>query len=293
MKLKSITLFVLLIFITYSNVTFSQAKVKPRLSVNYIKDYKDGPTVKTLVRYKKDRAYLPAQNVTLTLFKQINPQIDDENVDEVTETETYIKVDEAQTNQDGEAYFYLNPDTIDAGLQQYEVRLINDQNFKDKNQSVSFEDAVIEASIVENEDSRSIKVIFKDALGEPVSRQYLTVRLKRLYGLMQIGEEPYYKTDDDGEILVELKEELFSKSGNLDFIIKLDDSDTFGTIIEKVTGKFGVVMESKDSFDERTMWASALKAPLIVLIVPNILLLGIWGTLLILIFNLYKIFKLQ
>jgi len=274
-------------------VTFSQAKVKPRLSVNYIKDYKDGPTVKTLVRYKKDRAYLPAQNVTLTLFKQINPQIDDENVDEVTETETYIKVDEAQTNQDGEAYFYLNPDTIDAGLQQYEVRLINDQNFKDKNQSVSFEDAVIEASIVENEDSRSIKVIFKDALGEPVSRQYLTVRLKRLYGLMQIGEEPYYKTDDDGEILVELKEELFSKSGNLDFIIKLDDSDTFGTIIEKVTGKFGVVMESKDSFDERTMWASALKAPLIVLIVPNILLLGIWGTLLILIFNLYKIFKLQ
>lgn len=290
MKLKYITLVLCFIFVSYTAVTFSQDKVNPRLSVNYIKDYKDGPRVKTLLRYKEDRTYLPAQNVRLTLFKHVNPQLDEESADEAI---VYTKVAEVQTNQDGEAYFYLNPDTFNAGLQQYEVRLIDDQKFEDKKESVSFEDAHIKGIIVEKEDARSVKVEFTDAIGEPVSNQYLTLRLQRLFGLMQIGEEPYYKTDENGEILVDIQQELFSKSGKLDFIIKLDDSESYGTIVEKLTGEFGIVMESKDSFDERTMWASALKAPLVVLIVPNILLLGIWGILLILILNLYKIFKLK
>lgn len=294
MKLKFLTIVFLLIFASFNTALFSQEKVEPSMSLNYIKDYKDGPTIKVVLQYKEDKTYLPAQNVKLTLFKGPESQPDVENDDgQDDETLNLAKVSEVETNQDGEAYFYLKPDALGVDQQNYEVTLVDDPKFEDLTESITFQDAVIEASIIENEDTRSIQVKFTDAKGEPVAEQYLNIGLQRLFGVMQVGEEPYYVTDEQGEVVVDIQEELFSKSGKLDFIIKLDESDTYGTIIELVNGEFGTVMEAKDSYDERTMWASALKAPLVVMIVPNVLLLGIWGTILILIINLFKIYKLN
>lgn len=292
MKLKYFWV-TLLFSVTFHGVTLhAQDLIKPRMSVNYIKDYKDVSKIKVLVRYKEDRTYLTAENVKLSLYKRsAQKKMKEDLPSEPGTKSTYIKIDDKVTNKDGEVYFYLKSNSIGKDTQYYKVALSNSPKFKDKEEVISFQDAVINASLQFKDSVRSLNMQFVDAYGEPLAGQYFTFRLKRLFGLMQIGEEPYYKTDDDGKIEVEIEQELFSKSGDLNFLIKLDDNDTYGTIIEQVTGKFGTVMESKDSFDERTMWASPLKAPLLILIVPNILLLGIWGTILILIVNLYKIYK--
>ena len=280
MKLKLLLPILFVIFASSSTMLFAQNKVNARMSLSYTKDYEDGPTIEAYIRYRENRTYFPAKNVKLSLFKQ-------------AENNSFKKIGAKETDEEGKAYFHLNTKTIAKGEQVYKVYLAHNSKFEDVSEQINFQDATINASIVGNDESRSIKVKLIDAEGKPVPRQYITIGLQRLFGQMQVGGEPYYKTDDQGEIVANIEQEFFSKNGKLNFIIKLDDSRTYGTIIEKVTADFGTQMESKDTFDERTMWSTAMKAPLYVLIFPNIILISVWGTLLFLVYNLYKIFKLK
>lgn len=282
MKLKFLSIILLFIFFSQNTATFSQKKIKARLSLNYIKDNSNGSRIKAKLIFKEDKRYVPAQEVKLIL---LNENEKDSNGDAT-------KMNEIATDENGEAFFILDAKKIGTEEQNYKVILENNSKFKDLEEEITFINATLTANIDNNEESKTFKIKLTDANNEPIGGEYISVKLKRLYGLMQVGEDENYETDDSGEIEFDIEQELFSKNGKLDFIVKLDESDTYGTIIEKVKADFGTIMESKDSYDDKTMWGSALKAPLFVLIIPNLLLLGIWGTIVLLVINLYKIFKL-
>ncbi|NCT09552.1 MAG: hypothetical protein GW772_05670 [Flavobacteriia bacterium] len=282
MKLKFFTIALLLAILGKNDSFFSQDKLSPRLTLNYIKDYKNGAGIKAKVVYKEGRSYLPAQEVKLIL---LNANVKDSNGDAT-------KISQISTNENGEVFFKLDSKKFGNQEQLFKVVLENNSKFEDLEEEVSFKDAFLKASLEQDEDSKTIKILLTDANNEPIAEENISVKLQRLYGLMQIGEDETYETDESGEIEVAIDQVLYSKNGKLDFIIKLDESDTYGTIIELVKADFGTIMESKDSYNDKTMWGSALKAPLFVLIIPNLLLLGIWGTIVLLIINLYKIFKL-
>lgn len=274
----------ILLFALNATVLHAQEQKSARLSLSYVKNNIKGSFIKATVKYRENRQYFPASNLELNLYKITNQTDDDtQNVSEKINTET--------TNQDGEAYFYLNNKNFGADEQFYEVKIENDNNYEDNAEIISFKDVNIEASVTQGDSLKTIHIKLVDANNEPLENEMLKVELKRLFGNMKIGDEEFYETDEDGEIVLDIEEKLFSKSGNLEFIIKLDESEEYGTVVENLKADFGSVMESKDTFNERTMWASAAKAPLYILIIPNVLLVGIWGVILGLIFNLYRIYK--
>lgn len=274
----------ILLFALNATVLHAQEQKSARLSLSYVKNNIKGSFIKATVKYRENRQYFPASNLELNLYKITNQTDDDtQNVSEKINTET--------TNQDGEAYFYLNNKNFGADEQFYEVKIENDNNYEDNAEIISFKDVNIEASVTQEDSLKTIHIKLVDANNEPLENEMLKVELKRLFGNMKIGDEEFYETDEDGEIVLDIEEKLFSKSGNLEFIIKLDESEEYGTVVENLKADFGSVMESKDTFNERTMWASAAKAPLYILIIPNVLLVGIWGVILGLIFNLYRIYK--
>lgn len=285
MKFKNLS--ILILVLAFSGSLFSQeqdqVKVSARLSLSYVKDYKVGSQIKTILRYKEERTYFPAKDVNLELYKGtvIGDEID------------YIKIEEVTTNESGEAVFLLSQEALSADENYYKVEINNHPIYDDLSEEITFKLAFIEASIAEVDSLHNITAFLKDANQDPIPEAYLSFKLQRLFGLMQVGEDEQYETDEDGEISLDLEDQYYSQNGKLKFIIKLDDNETYGTIIELVEADFGTIMEAKDTFSQRTMWATAFKAPLFVLIVPNLLLIGIWGTLLVLMFNLYKIFKLK
>lgn len=286
MKIKQLVRLSILFFTLSSTVSYAQEKKSAKLFLNYFKDNTKGSYIKAQVKYKEDKQYLPVKNIQLVLYKITNSENDDGETLVVTE-----KKDVSKTNEKGEAFFYLQDKKLNLVKQSYQITIENDKKFKDNSSEISFIDAKINTKIIQQDSLNVINVQLLDANDVPIPEQYLTVQLKKLFGNVKIGDKEMYETDDDGMISVEINERLYSKDGLLNFVIKLDDSDEYGTIIDNFTTDFGISMESKDTFDERTMWSTAKKAPLYILIIPNLILIAIWSILLMLIFNLYRIYK--
>lgn len=273
-----------LLFSLFNFSLYAQEKKSARLSVSYIKDNVEDSYISAKVKFKEDKQYFPAKNLQLSLYKIIKNE--DEKIDDVSK-----KLASVSTNQDGEAIFYLKSHNFNSEEKFFEVKIENDQNYMDKSTEISFKDAEIIASVSQKDSIHTIKINLVDNKKEPIASEYISVKLKRLFGLMNIGSEDLYKTDEDGEVTIEIEDNLYSKNGIIEIVVKLDDSDEYGTIIEHLKADIGVIMESKDSYDERTMWATAAKAPLYILILPNLILVAIWSILVFLIFNLYRIYK--
>ncbi|VAW18293.1 hypothetical protein MNBD_BACTEROID04-89, partial [hydrothermal vent metagenome] len=94
-----------------------------------------------------------------------------------------------------------------------------------------------------------------------------------------------------GAILVPVEEGIPGIDGNLTFEVVLNDSDDFGTVKAIVEAPIGVPIVDESTFDQRTMWSPRNKTPLFLLILPNLLIFSIWGLIIYLITNLFKITK--
>ena len=77
----------------------------------------------------------------------------------------------------------------------------------------------------------------------------------------------------------------------IQILVKLEDDDSYGTLTAKITA-LGVPMIPDLSFyTNRTMWSSRDKTPLWLLIIPNLIIFGIWITIFYLIYQLKVISK--
>jgi hypothetical protein len=73
--------------------------------------------------------------------------------------------------------------------------------------------------------------------------------------------------------------------------VVLNDSDEFGTVKAMLIAPIGKLIVDESTFDERTMWSPRNKTPIFLLILPNLLTFVIWGFIIYLISNLFKINK--
>ena len=118
------------------------------------------------------------------------------------------------------------------------------------------------------------------------------MQIQRLFRSLPIGEE-YNYTDENGTILVPIEKGIPGVDGILTLEVVLKDSDDYGTVKAMVKAPVGVPIVEESTFDQRTMWSPRNKTPLFLLIFPNLLIFGIWGIIIYLIINLFKITKLK
>jgi len=135
---------------------------------------------------------------------------------------------------------------------------------------------------------QTIKATLTDEFGEPISGQKLKISLERMFAPLGIGKS--YKTDKKGNISVPLLAQYSGIDGKLNFEVSLE-SKKYGTVKYLLSTSIGKPIEDLSTFEDRTLWSPPGKTPLFLLVFPNLLLLGIWCVILLIIINLYKIYS--
>ncbi len=271
----------LLIFLLFTGASsFGQEDKKSvSLTVQHFKIMGDNSFLTVDAKSKGKNGFEPCKNVFFEIFKT-----------DTTGIAADLKIGAVTTNKSGKGKFTIPPAFLGAS-ESYKVKLENNKIYEDTEESVSVTNATISASIEKTDSTYTLKAQVLDAANHPIAEETLKVGLKRLFGNLAVGGEDSYTTDADGSIVVPIEKGYPGIDGKLNFQVSIDESDTYGTIMTNVNAAFGKPIEERSSFNERTMWSPPTKTPLFLLIVPNVILIGIWSILVLLIFNLFKIYK--
>ena len=81
--------------------------------------------------------------------------------------------------------------------------------------------------------------------------------------------------------------------GNLILVARVEDNDQYGNLLVEKTVFCGVAIKQGKNFsDQRTLWSTRFKTPFWLLFVAYSIVIGVWGTIIYLVFQIVKIKKL-
>ena len=283
-QLKFRTVFLVFLSVFFITSGFSQEveKAKVRLKADYVKVMGGEVYFNINASAKVNDENIKVPDLDLTIYNEVGDE--------------KIKLGEAKTDVNGDGKLVLEslnsikPDSTNT----YNVSISfkGNDSFKRASKSLSFRDATIEAKLITEDSINYISATLIDnSIDSLIVGALLRVQVQRLFKPLKIGEE-YNITDDDGTVVVTIPEGIPGEDGNLIVEVVLYESDAFGTVkalVQAPVGSVKVVDES--TFNQRTMWSPRNKTPLFMLIFPNLLILGIWGFIIYLFINLFKIAK--
>jgi len=201
----------------------------------------------------------------------------------------------ATTNMKGETRFLLqafndlkadSTNTYNLG-----ISFKGNDSYRRASRSISFKDAKIMAKLITKDSINYITATLKESVTDSaIVGESVDVAVLRLFRPLNIGEE-FNFTDENGTILVPIEEGIPGVDGVLEIEVVLNDSDAYGTLKALVNAPVGIPIVDESTFDQRKMWSARNKTPIFLLIFPNLMIAGMWGLIILLIVNLYRITK--
>jgi len=284
-KFRLISLLLIGIFLSATgfNDLYAQdtKKNKVRLKADYVKIMDGKSYVNITATSKIDKKNVEVSNIEIGIFNEI----DDEK----------IKIGNTTTNMHGKSKFVikdlkaLKPDSTNT--YNLVISFNGNDGFKKSKKTLSFKDAVIKAKLINKDSINYITATLIDKSTDSIiAGESLDVQVQRLFRPLRIGKE-FNNTDENGTILVPVEKGIPGVDGNLIFEVVLNDHDDFGTVKALVNASIGTPIVDESTFDQRKMWSPRNKTPLFLLIFPNILIFGMWGLIVYLFINLFKIAK--
>jgi len=129
----------------------------------------------------------------------------------------------------------------------------------------------------------------------PAPEVEMRVGVKRLGGILSGGDEPTYTTDSSGMVTVEFTRDSLpgDLKGNMFLVAKVEDNEVLGNMLVEKQVNWGIPQTTeKNFFDQRTLWSTRFRTPLWLLFIAYAIIAGVWGTLIYLVFQLFKIKRL-
>lgn len=261
-------------------IASAQEKVKARVSVSYSKIMNRESFLNISAKYKSENGFEPAAGLAFHIYQKI---ADD----------SLRPIGNATTIANGKAKFLLDATQsykTKNGAFNFVVKIENDAHFQDAETEVNASDATLEASLETVDSVHQIVAKLSDAEGKPLQGQSLKVQLQRMYAPLQVGTATY-ETDENGTITVPIEDRMPGIDGILNYEVVLEESDLYGTIKVIVPANIGAPITDRSTFDDRTLWSPPSKTPYYLLLFPNLIIVGVWLPILILIINLFRISK--
>ena len=257
------------------------AQNKVRLKAQYVKIMDSVSYVDIAATSKIEKENIKVSGVEIIVFNELE--------------EESIELGKVMTNHKGESRFVIEKlNTIQTdSLNTYNLLFSfkGNETFKRAKKSISFKDAEITAKIVVKDSINYMQAILTESIANsPLVEQDLTIQVQRLFGPLTLGDE-FNSTNEDGTIFVPVEEGIPGVDGHLTFEVVLNDSDDYGTVKALINSSIGIPFVNESTFNERTMWSTRDKTPIFLLIFPNLLIIGIWGLIIYLFVNLFKISK--
>jgi hypothetical protein len=170
------------------------------------------------------------------------------------------------------------------------------KQFEESEQEVEITRAKLLLDTINDGDARSITATLMELSGDswaPVKEADVRLGVKRLGGVLSAGSDPTYATDESGKATAAFEREKLAgdKNGSLILMAKVEDNETYGNLVTEMKAPWGVkVSNGNEFFQERSLWAKRQKAPYWLLFLANSIIIGVWGTI---IYLLYLIFKMR
>jgi len=148
--------------------------------------------------------------------------------------------------------------------------------------------ATIQVSFFEEDSTKKSKATVMSE-GAPIKDKEVHFYVKRTYSLLPIGKPA--TTDEKGEASIAFPTDLpGDKDGNITVIAKIEEDDILGTVEAKADVKWGVLPELiNERWSHRSLSASREKAPTFLIIASNAIIAVIWGTIIYVIFQVFRI----
>lgn len=126
---------------------------------------------------------------------------------------------------------------------------------------------------------------------KPVAEVAVKLYVQRLYGLLPIGKD--VATDENGIALFEFPKNIpLNSEGKLIVLAKVEDDENYGSFETQGETKWGAQPDLlKLAHSERSISASRGQAPIYFIIASVVIIAGIWGTLLYVVLQVFKLKK--
>lgn len=287
-RLAYSSMIIALILCTTVLLSAQEKKEKSTLRINlaYHQQNEDLPILKVLAQTKPGKKFEAVEGVAINLF--------------FNEETAQGFMGRATTNNAGvgslslPAKFKNNWDSL---LNfKFIATVTGNEDFNDEMVEIEIVKARIDLALEEEDSVRVIRakvLSFEDGSWVGVPETEIKLFVRRLLSDLSAGEEEFYTTDEAGEASSEFSLAIPGDAyGNIIIGAKIEDHDLFGSKAATKIIKWGVPLEPDNSFDRRTLWATRDKTPIWLLIFPNLMIAGVWGTIFYLIYLVIRIIKL-
>ncbi len=172
----------------------------------------------------------------------------------------------------------------------------NDAKFEDNQEEISVSESDFVMTLEQGDSSRQvlIKLQAPDANGTmaPVAEVEVRLYVQRLFGLLALSVDPE-TTDENGEISVDFPAGIPGDSaGNLIIVAKVEEHEKFGNLEFQRKISWGTPLIIDPNKNRRELWSSRANAPLYLIFIINTMLIGIWGVIAYIVYEVFKIWKL-
>ena len=282
-------LFLLTTFIV-SSAAYTQDSLakQPLLDVNYFSYDNNIPYVQVMARLKQGRKFEPIKGVNIKLY-----------LDSVSSS--LLITDKAVTDETGKANAGM-PTSLqkqwDASpTHKFIAEASGVKEFEGKSAETEITKARLLIDTATGSETRSIVATFtalENGKWNPVKDVEIKIAIKRMDGNLTVGDEPTYTTDSSGTVTAEFKRDSIpgDANGNLVLVAKVEDNDKYGNLSIEKTAKWGAPFAYQSTFNERSLFASRNRTPVWLLFMAYFIIGIVWGTLIYLVFQIFKIKKL-
>jgi hypothetical protein len=268
------------IFAQIDNIQPKQKK-KARISLMYTNTNNIGSRLIAVVKTKNGKVYEKVANVNVNFY--------------LNEFEESAKLGTSFTNEKGEAIF-IPPETKHGETYfTYYATIENDTAYHDIETELEVEKSFLELDLIVEDSIKKVNLF----VGKPdstdnviaVEEVEVMIYVKRLFGQLPITEESEY-TDEDGNVSIEFPDDLPGDiNGKLTIIAQITDHETFGTIIAVKDIDWGIPLVHDDEAIKQELWSSRSNAPISLIVIINVMLIGIWSVIGYVLFQLLKIYN--
>lgn len=126
--------------------------------------------------------------------------------------------------------------------------------------------------------------------GAPVKELEVALYAERLGGQLPIGKST---TDEEGVATFEFPSDLPGDPDHaLHVVAKIQENEEYMDTETKADVKWGIDVQRPGKTQERSLSAGRARAPVYFMVVANAIIIGIWGTLAYIVFQLFRLKKL-
>jgi hypothetical protein len=284
-NLKHLLSLVLILSLSQFDAYGQDKKSRVRVSLDYETINNSDKQIHATVKAKIGRSYKGVEGIDVAF--------------DVKAKDTLINLGQSLTDSNGTASLALDSNTLDAlnsGAYTFTAKALENDAYLSKSNSIDIKDSKLELSFTQKDSLNIVDVQFmaKDSSNQFAGVSGVSVKLyvKRLFGNLPI-ESNYRSSDDSGKISLEFPADIKGdEEGNIVIIAQVENTNDYGSVRSSNNVSWGVPLVIDSYETKRELWTARANTPIYLLLFVNAMIIGVWGTIIYLVLQIFKIRKL-